>query len=74
VGREHGHGHEVAGPLGSGFAGVAAATARELLWRTIHLSKLPRLEKKVRVALDRTLDLLFRKDIVPYDVDVRAAA
>ena len=32
------------------------------LWRTIYLSKLPRLEKKVRVALDWTLDLLFSKD------------
>jgi hypothetical protein len=32
------------------------------LWRTIHLGKLPRLEKKVRVALDWTLDLCFAKD------------
>jgi NADH dehydrogenase len=32
------------------------------LWRTIYLSKLPRLEKKVRVALDWTLDLCFAKD------------
>ena len=31
---------------------------------TIYLSKLPRLEKKVRVALDWTLDLLFSKDLV----------
>ncbi len=36
------------------------------LWRTIYLSKLPRLEKKVRVTLDWTLDLLFSKDIVQY--------
>jgi NADH dehydrogenase len=34
------------------------------LWRTIYLSKLPRFEKKVRVALDWTLDLLFAKDFV----------
>ncbi len=34
------------------------------LWRTIYLSKLPRFEKKVRVALDWTLDLLFSKDLV----------
>jgi NADH dehydrogenase len=34
------------------------------LWRTVYLSKLPRLEKKVRVAIDWTLDLLFSKDIV----------
>src|SRR5262249_40904033 len=32
------------------------------LWRTIYLSKLPRFEKKVRVALDWTLDLCFAKD------------
>ncbi len=32
------------------------------LWRTIYLSKLPRLEKKLRVALDWTLDLVFAKD------------
>lgn len=34
------------------------------LWRTIYLSKLPRLERKVRVALDWTLDLLFTKELV----------
>jgi NADH:ubiquinone reductase (H+-translocating) len=33
------------------------------MWRTIYLSKLPRLEKKLRVALDWTLDLMFSKDI-----------
>ncbi|MDQ3995992.1 MAG: hypothetical protein M3303_03125, partial [Gemmatimonadota bacterium] len=36
------------------------------LWRTIYLGKLPRLEKKVRVALDWTLDLVFSKDFVQY--------
>jgi NADH dehydrogenase len=36
------------------------------MWRTIYLSKLPRLEKKMRVALDWTLDLLFSKDIVQF--------
>ena len=36
------------------------------LWRTIYLGKLPRFEKKLRVALDRTLDLLFSKDIVQF--------
>ncbi len=34
------------------------------LWRTIYLAKLPRFEKKVRVALDWTLDLVFSKDLV----------
>jgi NADH dehydrogenase len=36
------------------------------LWRTIYLSKLPRFEKKCRVALDWTLDLLFTKDLVQF--------
>lgn len=34
------------------------------LWRTVYLLKLPRLEKKVRVALDWTLDLIFPRDLV----------
>jgi hypothetical protein len=33
------------------------------LWRTIYLLKLPGLERKVRVALDWTLDLFFSRDI-----------
>ena len=46
------------------------------LWRTIYLSKLPRLEKKVRVALDWTLDLCFAKDFacVTADPDASRAA
>jgi NADH:quinone reductase (non-electrogenic) len=36
------------------------------LWRTIYLAKLPRAEKKLRVMLDWTLDLLFSKDLVQY--------
>jgi NADH:ubiquinone reductase (H+-translocating) len=36
------------------------------LWRTIYLLKLPRIEKKVRVALDWTLDLFFSRDFVQY--------
>jgi NADH dehydrogenase len=36
------------------------------LWRTVYLSKLPRLEKKIRVALDWTLDLIFPKDFVQF--------
>ncbi|HKY34272.1 MAG TPA: YHS domain-containing (seleno)protein, partial [Candidatus Polarisedimenticolia bacterium] len=39
------------------------------LWRTIYLAKLPRLEKKVRVALDWTLDLFFSKDLVQFLTD-----
>jgi len=48
----------VANVLGIRFSGFVAWW----LWRTIYLSKLPRLEKKVRVALDWTLDLCFAKD------------
>ena len=36
------------------------------LWRTIYLLKLPRIEKKVRVAMDWTLDLFFSRDFVQY--------
>lgn len=36
------------------------------LWRTIYLMKLPRFEKKLRVALDWTLDLIFTKDPVQF--------
>jgi NADH dehydrogenase len=50
----------VANILGINFSGFIAWW----LWRTIYLSKLPRAEKKVRVALDWTLDLLFSKDLV----------
>src|SRR6516164_8237863 len=48
----------VASILGINFAGFIAWW----LWRTVYLSKLPRLEKKVRVATDWTLDLCFTKD------------
>ena len=34
------------------------------LWRTIYLMKLPSWERKIRVALDWTLDLFFPRDIV----------
>ncbi|MGE5275686.1 MAG: NAD(P)/FAD-dependent oxidoreductase [Acidobacteriota bacterium] len=50
----------VARILGLNFSGFLAWW----LWRTIYLSKLPRFEKKVRVVLDWTLDLLFSKDLV----------
>jgi NADH:ubiquinone reductase (H+-translocating) len=53
----------VANILGVNFSGFVAWW----LWRTIYLSKLPRLEKKVRVALDWTLDLLFTKDLVQFN-------
>jgi NADH dehydrogenase len=52
----------VASILGVNFSGFIAWW----LWRTIYLSKLPRFEKKLRVALDWTLDLLFTKDLVQF--------
>jgi NADH dehydrogenase len=52
----------VANILGFNFSGFVAW----FLWRTIYLSKLPRFEKKVRVALDWTLDLFFSKDLVHF--------
>jgi len=36
------------------------------LWRAIYLSKLPRIEKKLRVVLDWMLDLIFSKDLVQF--------
>lgn len=59
----------VANILGFNFSGFVAWW----LWRTIYLSKLPRFEKKLRVALDWTLDLLFSKDIVQF-LTVRAVS
>jgi NADH:quinone reductase (non-electrogenic) len=56
IGRRSG----VANILGFRFQGFLAWW----LWRTIYLSKLPGLDRKIRVALDWTLDLLFGKDIV----------
>jgi hypothetical protein len=54
--------------MGVNFSGFVAWW----LWRTIYLSKLPRFEKKVRVALDWFLDLLFSKDLVQFmDVSTR---
>ncbi len=50
----------VAEILGLRFSGFFAWW----LWRTIYLMKLPSLERKIRVALDWTLDLFFPRDIV----------
>jgi NADH dehydrogenase len=54
----------VAQMFGFNFSGFMAWW----LWRTIYLSKLPRFEKKCRVALDWTLDLMFSKDLVQLTV------
>ncbi|HEX2662217.1 MAG TPA: NAD(P)/FAD-dependent oxidoreductase [Candidatus Acidoferrum sp.] len=57
----------VANILGINFSGFFAWW----LWRTIYLSKLPRFEKKLRVAFDWTLDLIFSKDFAQF-LDIRA--
>ncbi len=43
------------------------------LWRTYYLSRLPGLDRKVRVALDWTLGLLFRRDIAELRVYTQRA-
>jgi len=35
-----------------------------LMWRGIYLSKLPGLERKIRVAMDWVVELFFPRDIV----------
>ncbi|MDF0645172.1 MAG: NAD(P)/FAD-dependent oxidoreductase [Nitrospira sp.] len=52
----------VARILGFNFSGVIAWS----MWRFIYLSKLPRIEKKVRVVLDWLLDIVFSKDLVQF--------
>jgi NADH dehydrogenase len=55
-----GHRTAVAEIRGRRFSGLLAW----MLWRGVYLSKLPGLEKKVRVLIDWTIDLLFPRDIV----------
>jgi NADH dehydrogenase len=55
-----GHRTGVAELGGRQFSGLLAW----LMWRAVYLSKLPGLEKKVRVMLDWTIDLFFPRDIV----------
>jgi NADH dehydrogenase FAD-containing subunit len=54
-----GHRTAVAEVRGWRFSGLLAW----FMWRTVYLSKLPGLEKKLRVALDWTLDFFFTRDI-----------
>ena len=37
-----------------------------MLWRSVYLMKLPRLEKKLRVASQWTLDAVFERDLGQY--------
>ncbi len=55
-----GHQLAVAEIFGYRFSGFLAW----LMWRTLYLSKLPTLEKQVRVGLDWGLDIFFPPDIV----------
>ena len=55
-----GHRTGAAEIMGQRFSGLLAG----LLWRGLYLSKLPGLEKKIRVSLDWLLDLFFSRDIV----------
>jgi len=57
-----GHRTGVAEIMGFHFSGLVAWW----LWRGIYLAKLPRFEKKLRVALRWGLELLFAKDIAQY--------
>ena len=57
----------VASVFGFQFSGFPAW----FMWRTIYLAKLPRFEKKLRVALDWTLDLFFSKDLVQISTSTR---
>jgi NADH dehydrogenase len=57
-----GHRTGVARILGMNFSGFMAWW----LWRGIYWMKLPRTEKKLRVALDWALDVFFAKDFVQY--------
>ncbi len=54
-----GHHTAVAEILGCKFHGFIAWW----IWRTVYLLKLPGFERKIRVALDWTLDLFFPRDI-----------
>lgn len=54
----------VATIFGMKFSGFAAWW----LWRTVYLLKMPGLGRKVRIALDWTLELLFRRDYVQLGV------
>jgi len=59
----------VARMFGVNFSGFVAWW----LWRSIYLSKLPRFEKKLRVALDWTLDVFFAKDLVQVSTERSSA-
>lgn len=55
-----GHQTGVANIMGFNVAGLGAW----LLWRTIYLMKMPGLPRRIRVAMDWILNMLFRRDFV----------
>ena len=62
-------------PLG-GYAAATEAFGLEVsgflawwMYRTFYLMQLPRIERKLRVATDWTLDIIFPGDIVKVDID-----
>jgi NADH dehydrogenase len=57
-----GHRRGVANVMGFHFSGFLAWW----FWRTVYLYKLPGFQKKLRVALDWTLDVFFSKDTVQF--------
>jgi NADH dehydrogenase len=52
----------VARIFGMRFSGIIGF----ILWRSVYLMKLPRLEKKLRVALQWRLDAIFERDLGQY--------
>ncbi len=61
-------------PLGR-FSAAAEVLGRKVsglpawwLYRTYYLSQLPRMERKLKVVIDWTLELFFRRDIVRMDI------
>lgn len=52
----------VARIFGLKFSGIVGW----VLWRTVYLMKLPRLEKKLRVGLQWALDAIFERDLAQY--------
>ncbi|MGB7292813.1 MAG: NAD(P)/FAD-dependent oxidoreductase, partial [Thermodesulfobacteriota bacterium] len=64
-----GHRTAVAEIMGFKFSGFFAWW----LWRTVYLTKLPGLDRKIRVAIDWTLNLFFQRDIVQLKVFMKPA-
>jgi len=55
---------ELSVPFARGKAMHFSGLLAWLMWRGVYLSKLPGLERKIRVLSDWTVELFFPKDIV----------